>query len=453
MGRSRQAKCRVHGLHYNPAETSGCVLCRRAERPSSRRNWLLLIAGVGLVAFGVVATRSLLQVTAPAAVSSSLPVATASADIDGGSTRETQAIVAAPPTPNDFRVDVIGEDGPAIHGVGAWPGSIAIGSHSRLVCLADESNGPVRYRWRVIARSRDPVTTARMDGGVVAEGIGSEISWTGKIAGDYVATCIAANSSGASEKSTGLKVYEPRLRRGKRNPKNRAPVVSKVQCTQKKAGKVQCEADAIDPDNDRLDFYWSATRGSTISRERTAVFSVPHQTAHGHRIPIVVFVSAFDRDGDSATERTRIEVPTEACAIEGPHVMKDIEWDPPSAHLSAKMKRRGWPRTDAGALLAGPAYRGSMGIDPGKESTPLNSFLGCSAQINLCARLTNHNFDECVKGARRCRSAEPWKGDSAGPECCPQNCIDAYFNARRGHCALSSLKLAIDSGCNSSAAL
>ncbi len=34
-GRSALAKCEKHGLHYDPAKMSGCVICRREERATA----------------------------------------------------------------------------------------------------------------------------------------------------------------------------------------------------------------------------------------------------------------------------------------------------------------------------------------------------------------------------------------------------------------------------------
>jgi hypothetical protein len=64
------------------------------------------------------------------------------------------------------------------------------------------------------------------------------------------------------------------------------------------------------------------------------------------------------------------------------------------------------------------------------EPNPSIGYHQCIDRIQLCRRHTQE-LDQCVASAPRCVSAEPWRGDPAGPDCCPSKCLLQYFGFRK----------------------
>ena len=98
--------------------------------------------------------------------------------------------------------------------------------------------------------------------------------------------------------------------------------------------------------------------------------------------------------------------------------------------LAEALKRAGSQADDAGRIMLTPNETGlSLGYDPNLHD-PTTGHRACIAQINSCL-LSNKTVDDCVRDTSRCTSATPWKNDPAGDFCCPNSCVQEYFNLRK----------------------
>ena len=98
--------------------------------------------------------------------------------------------------------------------------------------------------------------------------------------------------------------------------------------------------------------------------------------------------------------------------------------------IAEALKRAGYPADDAGRIILTPNETGlSLAYDPNLHD-PTTGFRACVAQINSCL-LTTKTIDDCVRDTSRCTSPTPWKNDPAGDFCCPNSCIQEYFELRK----------------------
>jgi hypothetical protein len=114
--------------------------------------------------------------------------------------------------------------------------------------------------------------------------------------------------------------------------------------------------------------------------------------------------------------------------------------------LAEALKRAGYEADDAGRVILTPNETGlSLGYDPNLHD-PTTGFRACVAQIGSCL-LTTKTEDECVRDSSRCVSATPWKDDPAGDDCCPESCIQEYFELRKTRSDMAALQRVVDGTC------
>lgn len=94
------------------------------------------------------------------------------------------------------------------------------------------------------------------------------------------------------------------------------------------------------------------------------------------------------------------------------------------------LKLAGYPEDDAGRIILTPDASGlALAYDPNAYS-PALGFRSCINRINVCFEATKQ-LERCMNETPRCVSSTPWKNDPAGDDCCPQSCIDEYYERRK----------------------
>jgi len=108
--------------------------------------------------------------------------------------------------------------------------------------------------------------------------------------------------------------------------------------------------------------------------------------------------------------------------------------------VGALLKRLGYPTDEAGLVYAPGAAAGGiqLAFDPSLKN-PLMGVRTCMYRIQTCM-MANRKVDECVAGTPRCVGGTPWLGDAAGLDCCPEACLEKYFQKR----ATSNERVALD---------
>jgi hypothetical protein len=101
------------------------------------------------------------------------------------------------------------------------------------------------------------------------------------------------------------------------------------------------------------------------------------------------------------------------------------------AGVAGALAHQGYKEDDAGRVVfENPNGVGlSLAYDPNLHD-PTTGFRSCLARINSCLEATKE-VDRCVREAPRCVSATPWKNDPAGDDCCPESCVQEYFDLRK----------------------
>ena len=98
--------------------------------------------------------------------------------------------------------------------------------------------------------------------------------------------------------------------------------------------------------------------------------------------------------------------------------------------IAEALKRAGYKADDAGRILLTPNDTGlSLAYDPNRHD-PTTGHRACVAQISSCLESTK-TVDDCFRRASRCTSLTPWKNDPGGVFCCPESCIQEYFELRK----------------------
>jgi hypothetical protein len=98
--------------------------------------------------------------------------------------------------------------------------------------------------------------------------------------------------------------------------------------------------------------------------------------------------------------------------------------------LAHALKLAGYPEDDAGRIILRPNDNGlSLAYDPNLYD-PTTGFRACMGRITACFDATKR-LDSCVKDSPRCVSSTPWKNDPAGDDCCPESCVQEYFELRK----------------------
>lgn len=159
--------------------------------------------------------------------------------------------------------------------------------------------------------------------------------------------------------------------------------------------------------------------------------------------------SKFETCSTSGTECVTDGVALEATArgiepvsFKEPRLRSDQE-------IADILKDAGHPSDDAGVVYF--PVTGSAGIvpafDPARH-TPLQGLRKCVNFVETCLVVAKpKSIDQCVVSARRCVSKTPWLGDPAGDDCCPEECLSTYLEARKTKSAAASLDAMGLSGC------
>jgi len=114
--------------------------------------------------------------------------------------------------------------------------------------------------------------------------------------------------------------------------------------------------------------------------------------------------------------------------------------------IAEALKRRGYEADDAGRIILTPDSSGlALAYDPNLYD-PFVAFRACMGRITACLEEHKHG-DECVKTAPRCVSLTPWKNDPAGDDCCPESCVQEYFEMRKTKHESLALSLLVRGTC------
>lgn len=127
-------------------------------------------------------------------------------------------------------------------------------------------------------------------------------------------------------------------------------------------------------------------------------------------------------------------------------------WSEPEAfsleEIAQLLEAAGLPKDDQGIYLPGFEFAGLRPtLDPTLK-TPMVGLKYCMYRINMCAMETR-KIDECIAAMPRCVTSTPWDGnDPAGVDCCPEECLLAYFDELdRGGGRVEGLDAIVNSGC------
>jgi hypothetical protein len=143
--------------------------------------------------------------------------------------------------------------------------------------------------------------------------------------------------------------------------------------------------------------------------------------------------------------------PDPAAQIAAQLGIPQLAWQSPRRRTSQEIRDifrdAGVPEDDAGVfLLPIPPSNGlSVGYDPDLK-TPSMGLRACLQHINACVAADNP-LDQCVEAMPRCVSTTPWLGDSAGEDCCAEQCLVNYLEKRRTSTERQAFGQFFSSGC------
>jgi len=114
--------------------------------------------------------------------------------------------------------------------------------------------------------------------------------------------------------------------------------------------------------------------------------------------------------------------------------------------IAEALKLRGYEEDDAGRIILTPDSSGlALAYDPNLYD-PTIGFRACMTRIATCLS-PSRGADACVKAAPRCVSSTPWKNDPAGDDCCPESCVQEYFEMRKTQPETTALPRLADGTC------
>lgn len=105
--------------------------------------------------------------------------------------------------------------------------------------------------------------------------------------------------------------------------------------------------------------------------------------------------------------------------------------------IANALKLAGYEQDDAGGIMLTPGASGiALAYDPNLYD-PTIGHRSCINRINTCFEATKQ-VERCMKEAPRFVSSTPWNNDPAGDDCCPQSCIDEYYERRKTMSAIAA---------------
>jgi len=126
-------------------------------------------------------------------------------------------------------------------------------------------------------------------------------------------------------------------------------------------------------------------------------------------------------------------------------------WEPPQlrtpAEVATELKDAGYTQDEQGRILFDAFAPGGIVpmFDPNAK-TPLLGLRSCVYRLLACSVATG-DLDACTAGNPRCEGSTPWLGDAAGVDCCPDECLMEYFEARATEPTFESVRKVINGTC------
>jgi hypothetical protein len=153
---------------------------------------------------------------------------------------------------------VVADYPPRIKGFASSASILPLNGSTGVYCTAVDRDGDtLSYSWRA-------------DGGAII-GSGATVTWqAAPVPGDYKVTCTVTDGRGGADSAAAIVTVVSRL--------NNPPIIKKLRAVPRKLGlgaQAQLLCQAQDPDGDPMSFQWSATAGTIVAADTTAVWTAP----------------------------------------------------------------------------------------------------------------------------------------------------------------------------------
>lgn len=155
--------------------------------------------------------------------------------------------------------------------------------------------------------------------------------------------------------------------------------------------------------------------------------------------------------GDTCSSGGTSCTPDGASVLATARGVTPVNWSPPKVRspeeIAATLKSLGYPEDADGGIDLPGAELGAvqLAFDPTIKN-PLMGVRTCIYRIEACM-VSNRKVDACVAATPRCVGNTPWLGDDAGLDCCPEACLEKYFERRSSANERVALDEFMFSGC------